>query len=465
MKELYMDIPWWGLLPFVVMLGTIAVAPLIPATHHAWERNSVKLAVALLLGVPVAIWIWFGVDHHLVLHSLEEYAQFIALLFSLYVVSGGLFVAGDIQATPRNNTIILAIGGALASFIGTTGAAMLLIRPLLNINREREYKVHTVVFAILLVANCGGLLTPLGDPPLYIGLMRGVPFAWTFSMWAEWLFIGTLLLLTYYGQERLYYSKESEFAIAWEEASSPPLSLHGKLNIVWFAVIIGSVALLGDYTWLKIGVQLGAAAASYFIGDRAIRVQDNEFTWHPIAEVAVLFVGIFLTMIPALEFLRAHAGQLPLNEYTLFGFTGALSSMLDNAPTYLTFFEMSTQLTLPGEPLVAGVPQLYLTAVSLGAVTCGALTYIGNGPNFMVKSVAEERGVKMPSFGGYIGWALRYLAPILVAMVLIFLSANPLLLILGIGLAALIAGDAIRLAVAHPLPQLAKDEPDPLTVV
>ncbi|MDR2620527.1 MAG: sodium:proton antiporter [Propionibacteriaceae bacterium] len=450
-----MDIPWWGLLPFVVMLGTIALAPLVPATAHVWERNSVKLGVALVLGVPVAVWMWFGFDHHLVLHSLQEYAQFIALLFSLYVVSGGLFLAGDIRATPRNNTIMLAIGGVLASFIGTTGAAMLLIRPLLNINREREHKVHTVVFTILLVANCGGLLTPLGDPPLYIGLMRGVPFTWTLGLWPQWLFISALLLLTYYGQERFYYSKESEFATSWDEASLTPLALRGSLNIVWFAVIIGSVALLGEHTWLKIALQLGAAAASYFIGDRAIRVQDNEFTWHPIIEVAVLFIGIFLAMIPALEFLRAHAGQLPLNEYTLFGFTGALSGLLDNAPTYLTFFEMSTQLSLPDMPTVAGVPSLYLSAVSLGAVTCGALTYIGNGPNFMVKSVAEERGIDMPSFGGYVGWTLRYLIPILAAMVLIFLSSGaPIPLLLGIILAALVVGDALRLTLTHPLPQL-----------
>ncbi|MDR1355646.1 MAG: sodium:proton antiporter [Propionibacteriaceae bacterium] len=447
-----MAIPWWGLLPFVAMLGTIAIAPLVSVTRRAWEDNLVKLGVAALLGIPVALWMWFGFDRQLVLHSLEEYAQFITLLFSLYVVSGGLFVAGDIRATPRNNTIMLLIGGVLASFIGTTGAAMLLIRPLLNTNREREHKVHTVIFAILLVANCGGLLTPLGDPPLYIGLMRGVPFTWTFSMWGEWLFINLLLVATYYGQDRLYYSKESSFAIAWDAASSSPLALKGKLNICWFALIIAAVALLGDYTWLKIAVQLAAAAASYCIGSRAVRIEDNEFTWHPIIEVAVLFIGIFLTMIPALEFLRAHANQLPLNEYTLFGFTGILSSVLDNAPTYLTFFEMSTQLDPLGEPLVAGVPQLYLTAVSLGAVTCGAITYIGNGPNFMVKSVAEERGVKMPSFGGYIAWTLRYLVPILVSMVLIFLSTGALPLLLGIGLALLIAGDALRLTRAHPLP-------------
>jgi Na+/H+ antiporter NhaD/arsenite permease-like protein len=445
-------IPWWGLIPFVVLLGSIAILPLVPATAHRWEHNSTKLLVALVLGVPVAAWMWFSGEHHLVTHSLEEYAQFIVLLFALYTVSGGIFLAGDIQATPRNNVLLIGLGGLLASFIGTTGAAMLLIRPLLNTNREREFKVHTVVFTILVVANCGGLLTPLGDPPLYIGLMRGVPFTWTLGLWPQWLFVCAMLLLTYYALERRAYAQESPFAIAWDEAARRPLRLLGGLNIVWFAIIIASVALAGEHIWIKMGVQLAAAAASYFIGDRAIRWDDNEFTWEPIMEVAFLFIGIFLAMIPALEFLREHASALPLNEYTLFGFTGSLSSVLDNAPTYLTFFEMSTQTTLPGA-VVAGVPELYLTAISLGAVTCGAMTYIGNGPNFMVKSVAEERGVRMPSFGAYIGWTARYLLPILVALVCIFLSSNWLVRGVGLGVAALLAGRDIWMIGRYPHPE------------
>ncbi|MDR0836995.1 MAG: sodium:proton antiporter [Propionibacteriaceae bacterium] len=443
-----MVIHWWGLIPFVAMLSIIALAPLIPTTAHIWERNRVKLIVATALGVPVATWMWLGGGQHLVVHSLNEYTQFICLLFSLYVVSGGLFVAGDIRATPRNNVILLCLGAVLASFIGTTGAAMLLIRPILNTNREREFKVHTVVFAILIIANCGGLLTPLGDPPLYIGLMRGVPFAWTFTLWAPWMFVNAMLLLTYYAIERREATRESEFGRAWDEQATAPLRLRGGLNIIWFAAIIGSVALLGDHPWIKIAVQLGAAAASYFIGSRSVRMRDNEFTWAPIAEVAILFFGIFATMTPALEFLRLHAGQLPLNEYTLFGFTGGLSSVLDNAPTYLTFFEMATQLSVDGGTVVAGVPEIYLTAISLGAVTCGALTYIGNGPNFMVKSVAEERGVRMPSFGGYIVWTLRYLAPVLLTMVLIFISTSALANLCGIALALLIAGNALRIIAA-----------------
>ena len=415
-----MNLSVWVITPFVLMLASIAVAPLVPRASRLWERNGVKFAVAMVLGLPTAVAVCVLDSPALVVNSLEEYGEFIVLLASLFVVSGGIFLQGDLRATPRNNVLLLAIGGVLASFIGTTGAAMLMIRPLLNTNRQRQHKVHTVIFAIFIIANCGGLLTPLGDPPLYIGLMRGVPFAWTLSLTPQWLFINGLLILTYWGLDHHFHAQESEFALAWDEASRTPLKLRGGLNIVWFLAIIASVAFLGEIVWLKVLVQIGAAAASYFLTDKKTRFEDNEFTWSPIVEVAVLFLGIFLTMVPALEYLRANAHLLPLNEYTFFGFTGALSSVLDNAPTYLTFFEMGTQM--PGDSLVAGVPSLYLTAISLGAVTCGAITYIGNGPNFMVKAVAEERGIVMPSFGRYVVWALRYLFPVLVAMVCLFIS-------------------------------------------
>ncbi|MCL1837826.1 MAG: sodium:proton antiporter [Propionibacteriaceae bacterium] len=449
-----MAIPIWGIIPFVIMLACIAVLPLMPKLHHYWERNIVKLAVALILGIPTAAWIWFGFEHgaELVEHSMLEYVQFITLLFSLFVVSGGIFLAGDIHAMPRNNTILLAVGGLLASFIGTTGAAMLLIRPILNSNRERENKVHTVVFAILIVANCGGMLTPLGDPPLYLGLMRGVPFTWTFSLFPMWLFINGLLLLLYYAIDRVQYAKESEFALSWNEQVETPLRVRGGTNIIWLLVIIASVAFLGEFIWIKIAVQLGAAVASYLITNKQIRFDDNEFSWAPILEVAALFIGIFLTMIPALEYLREHAAQLPLNIYTLFVFTGSLSSVLDNAPTYLTFFEMSTQLSVPGDILVAGVPQSYLLSISLAAVACGAITYIGNGPNFMVKTVAEERGVEMPSFGGYVIWTFKYLVPILVAMVCIFLSSELIVKIIGAVIAVGIVVWAVFMIVKNPLP-------------
>ncbi|SDB95648.1 Na+/H+ antiporter NhaD [Raineyella antarctica] len=451
-----MLVPWWGLIPFVIMLASIAVMPLAPQTQHLWENVRFQLGLSLVLGLPVAIWMWFLLGPTVVFHTVVEYVQFIALLFALFVVAGGFFMTGDIRATPRNNTVALAIGGVLASFIGTTGAAMLLIRPLLNINQERKLRVHTVVFTILVVANNGGLLTPLGDPPLFLGFLRGVPFTWTFTMLPEWAFINGMLLLTYFALDRRAYRAEGLADLVYDDTNIEPLRFRGRRNLVWFAVIILGVALVpsldlhaieeGHAAWtayvpwreLLMG---GAAGASYFLGSRTVRYDDNKFTWGPIGEVAALFVGIFLTMIPALHYLGDIAPKLPLNEITLFIFTGGLSSVLDNAPTYATFFEMASKL--PGETLVAGVPEIYLLSISLGAVTCGAITYIGNGPNFMVKSVAESAGVGMPSFGGYIVWTFRYLVPVLVAMVCLFIAQPLWANVLGLVVTALVVLQAV----------------------
>lgn len=455
-------VEWWSIIPFVILLGCIAVLPLIHATEHVWEKNSTKLVVALGLGLPVAAWFILSGYSVSVWHALFEYFQFISLLFALFVVSGGIFLAGDIRATPRNNTIFIAIGGLIASFIGTTGAAMLLIRPLLNTNRERAYRVHTVVFTIFVVANCGGLLTPLGDPPLFLGLLRGVPFEWTLHLFPEWLFVNVLLLATYYGLDRKAYASESPAAIFWDDSQATRLSIKGALNFVFFAMIIFAVAALpsldlhaietGHTTWLSFVpirevVMLSAAALSYGVGSKTVRFDDNSFSWTPILEVAALFIGIFLTMIPALKFLAQVAPSLPLNRVTFFVFSGSLSSVLDNAPTYATFFEMATQL--PGDPRVANVPEVYLVSISLGAVFCGAITYIGNGPNFMVKSVADSRGVTMPSFGGYVRWAFSYLVPVLVAMVCIFIAGDLLWTAIGIALSAVLVARALWLARAQ----------------
>ena len=461
-----MTVEWWSIIPFVILLGCIAVLPLIKRTEHVWEKNTTKLLVALGLGLPVAAWFILAGHPESVGHALLEYAQFITLLLALFVVSGGIFLAGDIRATPRNNTIFLAVGGVIASFIGTTGAAMLLIRPLLNTNRERAYRVHTVVFTIFIVANCGGILTPLGDPPLFLGLLRGVPFEWTLNLWPEWLFVNVMLLATYYGLDREAYSRESAAAVWWDDVERTSLSVRGAINFVFFAMIIASVALLpsvnlhdiesGHATWvswipIRELVMLTAAALSYVVGSKSIRFDDNAFSWTPILEVAALFVGIFLTMIPALKFLAQVAPSLPLNKVTFFLFSGGLSAVLDNAPTYATFFEMATQL--PGDPRIANVPEIYLVSISLGAVFCGAITYIGNGPNFMVKSVADSRGVSMPSFGGYVRWAFSYLVPVLAAMVLLFIADGLLWNLLGIVLAAVLLARAFWLARKHRDPQ------------
>lgn len=444
-----MDIPWWGLLPFVAMLGAIATFPLMPATAHHWERHGVQLGIALTLGLPVALWMILAGQPGAVVHALIEYGQFITLLLALFVVSGGIYLAGDVPAHPGTNTTFLAVGGVLASFIGTTGAAMLLIRPLLNTNAERQHRVHTVVFAILIVANCGGLLTPLGDPPLFLGFLRGVPFGWTLQLLPEWLFVNGLLLTMYYLVDRRRYAQESPESIAADEARVTRLRVEGRINFAYLAVIVLAVVLVPSLDlhaietghasfaawvpWREL-VMLTAAGMSLKTGDPVARYRDNAFTWGPIREVAALFVGIFLTMIPALRYLAQVAPSLPLNEVSFFAFSGSLSAVLDNAPTYVTFFEMAREL--PGDPRVAGVPEHYLAAISLGSVFCGAITYIGNGPNFMVKAVAEHGGVAMPSFGGYVVWTFRYLVPVLVAMVLIFIASPGWAHVLGWALAA-----------------------------
>lgn len=453
---MYTVFPAWSVIPFVVMLLGIAVFPLIPAIAHHWEKPRNQLLYSLALGIPVVVGLILAGQGSLTVHAAVEYVQFIALLMALFVVSGGIFLRGDIVATPRANTLFLAIGGALASFIGTTGAAMLLIRPLLNTNKERRYVAHTVVFTILIVANCGGLLTPLGDPPLFLGMLRGVPFTWTFSLFPVWLFVNALLLLTYWALDHSMMKREHKADLERDASNTEPLRLEGGVNFVWFAVIIAAVALapsidlhaieeghahLIDWIPVREIIMVAAALASLVTGSKAIRYESNQFSWGPIQEVAALFIGIFSTMIPALAVLRQAAPSLPLNEITMFVFTGGLSAVLDNAPTYVTFFEMGTQL--PGGPRIADVPENLLVSVSLGAVLCGALTYIGNGPNFMVKSVAESRGVEMPSFVGYIREAFTYLGPILVAMVLLFIADGLVWKIVGVVVTALIVVRAI----------------------
>ncbi len=457
-----MTVPWYGLLPFVALLAAIATFPLMPATKHLWEKRRFQLLLALVLGVPMAVWVWSLGGRTEVIHALVEYASFITLLFALFVVSGGVFVAGDIRATPRNNTLFLAAGAVLASLIGTTGAAMLLVRPLLNTNRERKHKVHTVVFTILVVANCGGLLTPLGDPPLFLGLLRGVPFLWTLNLFPQWLFVNGMLLVAYFSVDSLAYRREEMPDIVRDAIEVKPLAVHGKESIALLGVIVAAVALVpsvdlhaiheGHAAWaawfpFREIVLLTAAFLSFRLGDRQTRFVDNRFEWGPIQEVAALFIGIFLTMVPALAYLAQNAAALPLNRVTFFVFAGGLSSVLDNAPTYVTFFELAK--ALGGEPAVAGVREVFLVSISLGAVFCGAMTYIGNGPNFMVKAIAESDGVPMPSFGGYVArYALVYLAPILALMVGIFIVETPAIRISSGVLAALLAGWFVRTAVA-----------------
>jgi Na+/H+ antiporter NhaD/arsenite permease-like protein len=424
----------WAVAPFVVMLLAIAVLPLIAATALWWEHNSSKLIVAAILGlVTLAYLATIHPEASLTLAAdafvhtmLYEYVPFIVLLLSLYTISGGIRVEGDLRARPSTNTAFLAIGGVLASFIGTTGAAMVLIRPLLETNRERRHVVHTVVLFIFIVCNCGGLLLPVGDPPLLLGYLRGVPFLWTLSLWKEWLLVNGLLLVVYYLWDRLvYYPRETQGDIARDETQRRPLRLLGLWpNAVLLVGVVLAVALLDSSkplpgtTWqpwpyLREVVQLVLVALSLVLGSREVR-RRNQFNYGAIVEVAVLFVGIFLCMQPAIEILRHRGHTLALDTpRAFFWATGSLSSVLDNAPTYLVFFETAKSLGNPGDQLPRAD---LLTGISLGAVFMGAMTYIGNGPNFMVRTIAERSGVKMPSFFGYLLYSFGILLPILALM-------------------------------------------------
>ena len=431
----------WSMIPFGLMLLTIAIVPLI--AEHWWESNVHKLLVALVLGIPTAICLMTGGMLHELEHQLfGDYIPFIILLLALYVITGGIHLAGDIQAKPWVNTTFLGLGWLLASVMGTTGAAMLLIRPLLTTNQQREHKVHTVLFFIALCANCGGLLTPLGDPPLFMLFLRGAEFGWFFSLLPQWAFVGVVLLLAYFALDTYYYKKEHWTALSADVREHQPLSLHGKTNLIYLLGVILAVAFVhagtipemaeeGASLWLKYLreiILLVLIAMSLFTTKRNVRYDLNKYSWGPIIEVAVLFLGIFITMTPALAYLNANAASLGLSQTWQFYYaTGALSSFLDNTPTAVAFHSIASGLTPDqmatfGSSVVAGVPELLLQAICLGAVLFGAMTYIGNGPNFMVKAIAEESGVKMPSFFGYMfKFSLIVLLPVYILVQLIFL--------------------------------------------
>ena len=404
--------PAW-VLPFAGILLAIALLPLFAA--HFWESNLRKLGLSALLGLPV---LWLYLRHHpaALAQVAEDYASFIILLGSLYVISGGVMLEGNLPARPSVNAAFLGVGSLLASFIGTTGASMLLIRPLLQTNRERKHVRHTVVFFIFLVSNVGGCLTPLGDPPLFLGYLQGVPFTWTFRLFPAWLATTTVLLVVYLLWDTRAYGREAREDLMRDRLEVRRLRVAGKENLALLGGIVVAAAFLGT-PWREAAMVL-LAYASFKRTDPELR-RANQFSFGPILEVAALFAGIFLTMLPALDLLRERGAALGVREpWQFFWATGALSSFLDNAPTYLTFLALAQGLGLP--PEVAGVSHRVLTAISLGAVFMGANTYIGNGPNFMVRSIAEQRGVAMPSFGGYMLYSLAVLIPTFGLVTLVF---------------------------------------------
>ena len=398
-------LPLYSALPFVAMLLAIALCPLW--ISHWWEHNRNKLLASCALGLPVAA-LYLVREPRALVRMGEDYLSFMVLLGGLYVISGGIRLTGDLEATPLTNATFLAVGAVLASFLGTTGASMLLIRPLIQTNRERTRVTHTVIFFIFLVSNIGGLLTPLGDPPLFLGYLQGVPFWWTFRLWPHWLVSVAALLLVYFIWDSIQHAREPLPSLARDRTEGEPLRLAGTPNVLLLAGVVAAVAFLRE-PWRE-AVIVGLAGLSLWKTPQEIR-RANGFTAYPIVEVAVLFFGIFLTMIPALELLRTRGGELGVREpWQFFWATGVLSSFLDNAPTYLTFLALGQGLGLADE--VVGVSHAILAAISAGAVFMGANSYIGNAPNFMVKSIAEEAKITMPTFFGYMAYSGAVVLPL-----------------------------------------------------
>jgi len=432
----------WSVLPFILLLLMTATGPLFYA--HFWHKNY-KL-IALLFGVLVVLYyVFFLHNYHNPVHALAEYASFISLLTALFVASGGIVIKVDTKGTPLANSLLLVAGAALANIIGTTGASMLLIRPFMRLNKDRIEPYH-IVFFIFIVSNVGGCLTPIGDPPLFIGFLKGVPFFWTVEhLWVKWFFGVGLLTLIFYIFDKTKHPKDKE---SFEHSGK--IGIQGTMNLLWLGVVILSVFLdpnLVDWlpyipyhgdkiSFVREAIMLTAAYFSYRTSDKDC-LKANEFNFEPIKEVAFLFAGIFMTMMPALqlisEFARAHGEAF--TQTTLFWGSGVLSSVLDNAPTYLNF--LSAGLGRAGlsievkEDVVAfalgttpmGIDTVErLIAVSVGSVFFGACTYIGNAPNFMVKAIAEQAGIKMPSFFGYVfRYTIPFLLPVLFLTWLVFI--------------------------------------------
>ena len=420
--------PLWSIGPFVAMVLAIAVLPLL--VERWWQSNRNKAIVSALLGLPVAIY-FAATDVGALTRTALEYAAFVNLLSVLYIISGGIHIRGGSAGTPLANTATLGIGAVLANAIGTTGASMLLIRPLLRANEHRCHRAHVVIFFIFIVSNIGGCLTPLGDPPLFLGFLHGVPFQWTLRLWPQWLFTNGMLMVIFNIVDQYMFNQEKladKGSLMDKVQPEKPIEIEGKRNFILLAGVVAAVFLGGSIIYPRYGetpskvyqiiVSAVFSVLSLAITHRQVRYE-NRFSWHPIVEVIVLFAGIFATIIPALQLLEARGPGLGISRpWQYFWASGALSSFLDNAPTYLSFWSLAQYL--PDE--VAGTTHRVLAAISCGAVFMGANTYIGNGPNFMVRSIAEHSGVRMPSFFGYMAWAGVILLPLFFMVMLLFFT-------------------------------------------
>jgi Na+/H+ antiporter NhaD/arsenite permease-like protein len=439
---------WPWALPFLGLLLSIAIGPLL--FPKIWHGHYGKIASgwALLTLLPIGLAQGLSASLAAFVHAmLTEYMSFIVLLFALYTVGGGILVTGTVRGTPWSNTVMLALGTSMASFVGTTGAAMILIRPLIRANAGRARNAHVVVFFIVLVANIGGALTPLGDPPLFVGFLRGVSFFWTAQhLWMQTAIVAVLVLAMFFAVDLWFQHRDGP---AVNQIKVEPVRVHGSINFLLIAVIIAAILVSAlwrpgvafDLYGTKVELQnLVRDASLVLIALLSLKLTPdahraaNEFTWNPIREVAILFAGIFTAIVPVLAMLQAgkdgafawlltavtaHDG-LP-HEAAYFWLTGGLSAFLDNAPTYLVFFELAGGDARELMGPLAGT----LASISMGAVYMGALTYIGNAPNFMVYAIAQERGVRMPNFFGYLFWASLILVPLLV--ILTVLPVAPIL--------------------------------------
>lgn len=492
-----MHLSYFWIIPFILILLSIAIVPLI--NPHFWEHNLWWIAI-FLFTIPMMIPLFFLLGpeiKHRAFEKILEYTSFILLLASLYVISGGIHISGTLNGNPTQNTFFLFTGSLIASIIGTTGASMLLIRPMIRANRNRDKKAYIIVFFIFLVSNVGGILTPLGDPPLFLGYLQGVPFEWTLNLIPEWAFAAGVLLILFYFIDRHFYAQESKEELNYKpnykteglrsakseldstlenfdlesmvakkqvtpaflkrlretmafasveiekhlemiiKEAKEPIRFNGKENFFLLAGIVSSIYFQGFLVrkypgiWPSFGPQEIAMVIflllSLYVTPIKSKIrEENGFTFGPIKEVAFLFAAIFSTMVPALYILEHDGAKLGVTQgWQFFWASGILSSFLDNAPTYLTFLALGKALGLPndlGFNLMDGgnVTKEILRAISCGSVFMGANSYIGNGPNFMVRSIAESQGVKMPSFFGYMAYSISILIPIFIIMTFIF---------------------------------------------
>jgi len=429
-------VPLYSVIPFVLLLCCIAV---LPISHgKLWEKNLNKFILTISLSIPALYWLILnGYSHELIHTVIFDYLPFIILMGSLYIITGGIYISGDIEAKPVINTSFLAIGAVLSSLIGTTGAVMLLIRPILNTNSERNIKAHTIVFLIAIVANSGGLLSPIGNPPIFMMYLRGTPFFWFLKLFPVWLFANGLLLIIYFFIDKYYLKSETKESLKSEETMVEKIKIHGGFNFLWLTCVIAVVILINpatlpfikeiNYYFIREIIMILMAVMSLIFTKKHIR-ESNNYKWEPIEEIAYLFLGIFITMIPCILYLQSNAGKFGITSPIFYYYsTGFLSSILDNAPTAITMhslvkglMEQSPEL-FANQPIIAGIPEIILKSISTAAVFFGGMTYIGNGPNFMIKAIAESDGINMPHFFEYIyKFSLIILLPVYILVQLIF---------------------------------------------